>query len=144
MGGRISVRKYHINCSTQQRSNPSRGLSLPLKTPVLCPLPFIDTFSILSLFSRLVMSFLCISLLISFSSFLLAASILPAHAHEHRVALPDTWYHPRDHPLHALFRRSGDNIPTDGHYYPPVGSAGLFSIRHPRAYSLTFFTSKPG
>ena len=77
------------------------------------------------------MSFLCITLLLSFFSFLPAASILPAHAHEHRGALPGTWYHTRDHPVHALFRRSGNNIPTDGHNYPPVGSAGLLLIRHP-------------
>ncbi len=72
------------------------------------------------------MSLLCISLLLSFFAFLPATSILPTHAHEHRAALPDSWYHPRDHPIHALFRRS--NIPTDGHFYPPVGSPGLFLI----------------
>ncbi|KAF8505848.1 glycoside hydrolase/deacetylase [Russula emetica] len=69
------------------------------------------------------MSFLCITLLLSFFSFLPAASILSAHAHEHRGALPGTWYHTRDHPVHALFRRSGSGIPTDGHNYPLVGSA---------------------
>jgi len=74
------------------------------------------------------MSFLCITLFLSFCSFLPGAYILPAHAHEHRGALPDTWYHTRDHPVHALFRRS--NIPTDGHDYPPVGSAGLFPFGH--------------
>lgn len=69
------------------------------------------------------MSFLYITLLLSFCSFLPAVFILPAHAHEHRGALPGTWYHTRDHPVHALFRRSGNNIPTDGHNYPTVGSA---------------------
>jgi chitin deacetylase len=78
------------------------------------------------------MTFLCISLLLFFFSFLpgAAASILPAHAHEHRGVLPDTWYHTRDHPVHALFRRSGNNIPTDGHNYPSVGSAGVLLIWH--------------
>lgn len=77
------------------------------------------------------MSFLYATLLLSFCSFLSAASAFPAHAHEHRRALPDTWYHARDHPVHALFRRDGNNIPTDGHMYPDVGSAGLFLIRQP-------------
>jgi chitin deacetylase len=77
------------------------------------------------------MSFLYATLLLSFCSFLSAASAFPAHAHEHRGALPDTWYHARDHPVHALFRRDGNNIPTDGHTYPDVGSAGLFLIRQP-------------
>lgn len=90
-----------------------------------------NTPSILSLLPRLVMSFLYVTLLLSFFSSLLTASILPAHAHKHHGALPDTWYHTRDHPVHALFRRSGNNIPTDGHDYPPVGSAGLLLIRHP-------------
>jgi chitin deacetylase len=77
------------------------------------------------------MSFFCTTLLISFCSFLpAAASILPAHVHEHRGALPGIWYHTRDHPAHGLFRRSGNKIPTDGHDYPLVGSAGLFLIRH--------------
>ena len=74
------------------------------------------------------MSFLWITLLLSFFSFFPAASILPTYAHEHRGALPDTWYHPQDHPVHALFRR---DILTDGHDYPSVGSQGLFLIRHP-------------
>ena len=73
------------------------------------------------------MSFLWISLLLSLFSFLSAASILPAHAHKNRAALPDTWYHTRDHLVHALFR---NDISTDGHYYPTVGSSGLFLIRH--------------
>ena len=74
------------------------------------------------------MSFLCITLLLSFLAFPSAASALPAHALEDREALSDTWYHARDHPVHALFRR---DIPTDGHVYPEVGSSGLLSIRHP-------------
>ena len=130
-------------------SNSTEVYNNPLK-PHPFVLSFTNTLTILSLFPRPVMSFFCITLLLSFLSFLPAASILPAHAHEHRGALPDTWYHTRDHPVHALFRRSGNNIPTDGHNYPSVGSAGLFFIWHPPRvladlfYFYFYFTSKPG
>ncbi|KAI0268179.1 hypothetical protein BC834DRAFT_821301 [Gloeopeniophorella convolvens] len=43
------------------------------------------------------------------------------HAHKAHAPLPDTWYHPRDHPIHGLFRRQA-GIPTDGQTYPQVGS----------------------
>ncbi|KAJ7084618.1 carbohydrate esterase family 4 protein [Mycena belliarum] len=44
-----------------------------------------------------------------------------SHDHSHGVAkrLPDAWYHPDDHPVHALFKRGGA---TDGLTYPAVGS----------------------
>jgi chitin deacetylase len=63
----------------------------------------------------------------SFSSFFLllfalfplasTASGIPVHAHDFHSALPDTWFHPPDHPIHALFRRetqTGFDIPTTG------------------------------
>jgi chitin deacetylase len=74
------------------------------------------------------MSLLSITLVLSFISFPSAASVVPAHAHEHRGALPETWYHTRDHPVHALFLRDRGDIPTDGHNYPKVGSPGLLLI----------------
>lgn len=40
-----------------------------------------------------------------------------------------SWYHPSDHPAHALFRRQ-NGIPTDGHDYPAVGSSGMFHDTH--------------
>ncbi|KAJ3778896.1 carbohydrate esterase family 4 protein [Lentinula raphanica] len=45
------------------------------------------------------------------------------HEHEHRSAqrLPSNeWFHPRDHPVHKLFRRDAD---TDGVSYAQVGSS---------------------
>lgn len=56
--------------------------------------------------------------------FLLLAAPLVFALHHHgpaRRALPDSWYHPRDHPVHKLFRRG----PTDGTTYPTVGSPGI-------------------
>lgn len=53
--------------------------------------------------------------------FLLLAAPLAFALHHHgpaRRALPDSWYHPRDHPVHKLFRRGG----TDGTTYPAVGT----------------------
>ncbi|KIY49201.1 glycoside hydrolase/deacetylase, partial [Fistulina hepatica ATCC 64428] len=40
--------------------------------------------------------------------------------HTSRSQLPSTWYHPPDHPAHALFRRA--DLYTDGHQYAEVGS----------------------
>lgn len=41
------------------------------------------------------------------------------------LRLPEkTWYHNNDHPVHALFKRSG----TDGTDYPQVGSPGMHSL----------------
>ncbi|KAJ4481538.1 hypothetical protein C8J55DRAFT_473882 [Lentinula edodes] len=67
------------------------------------------------------------------SSLLPAAFFLSASAaslthrsathHEHRVLqrLPSNeWFHPRDHPVHQLFRRDAD---SDGITYPDVGSS---------------------
>ncbi|KAI0005090.1 hypothetical protein BJV74DRAFT_324907 [Russula compacta] len=59
-----------------------------------------------------------------------AASVLPAYAHDPRLALPDTWHHPPGHPINALFRRqtqNGTELPTDGGSYPPVGSQAWVS-----------------
>ncbi|KII95210.1 carbohydrate esterase family 4 protein [Plicaturopsis crispa FD-325 SS-3] len=46
-----------------------------------------------------------------------------AHDHSHTErqlgGLPDTWYQPRDHPAHALFKRDASG---DGTNYPSVGS----------------------
>ncbi|KAH9002195.1 carbohydrate esterase family 4 protein [Lactarius hatsudake] len=45
------------------------------------------------------------------------------HSHGIRSPLPETWFHPRDHPVHSLFRRqTGTGPPTDGITYPQVGS----------------------
>ncbi|KAH9060911.1 carbohydrate esterase family 4 protein [Lactarius vividus] len=47
----------------------------------------------------------------------------PGHSHKIRSPLPETWFHPRDHPVHSLFRRqTGTGPPTDGITYPQVGS----------------------
>ncbi|KAH9179608.1 carbohydrate esterase family 4 protein [Lactarius sanguifluus] len=47
----------------------------------------------------------------------------PGHSHEIRSPLPETWFHPRDHPVHSLFhRQTGTGPPTDGITYPQVGS----------------------
>ena len=45
--------------------------------------------------------------LLLFTLFPLAstASVLPAHAHGPRSVLPETWFHPPDHPIYTLFRR---------------------------------------
>ncbi|GLB33810.1 putative polysaccharide deacetylase [Lyophyllum shimeji] len=53
-----------------------------------------------------------------------AALIPSVHDHNdesHAVSsrLPDTWYQPDDHPVHALFKRGA---PGDGTNYPAVGS----------------------
>ena len=45
------------------------------------------------------------------------ASVLPAHKNDFRSALSDTWFHPPDHPIHALFRGQDQatfDIPTTG------------------------------
>ncbi|KAI9467095.1 carbohydrate esterase family 4 protein [Lactarius psammicola] len=47
----------------------------------------------------------------------------PGHSHEIRSPLPETWFHPRGHPVHSLFRRqTGSGPPTDGITYPQVGT----------------------
>ena len=47
----------------------------------------------------------------------------PGYSHEIRSPLPETWFHKRGHPIHALFRRqAGTGLPTDGINYPQVGS----------------------
>ncbi|KAJ3736366.1 chitin deacetylase [Lentinula guzmanii] len=61
-------------------------------------------------------------------AFFLSASAAPSlnsrhHGHEHRIVqrLPSNeWFHPRDHPVHRLFRRDAD---TDGISYAQVGSS---------------------
>lgn len=83
------------------------------------------------------MTFPCTSLLPLFF-FACAASVLPAYAHDPRLALLDTWHHPPGHPIYALFRRqtqNGTEIPTDGGSYPPVGSDGTF-LRRPTSARL--------
>ncbi|KAF7295871.1 Carbohydrate esterase family 4 protein [Mycena chlorophos] len=49
------------------------------------------------------------------------------HDHEHRAArqLPGSWYHPDDHPVHALFKRASAD--TDGVAYPTVGSTEWYN-----------------
>src|SRR6266404_1772037 len=64
-------------------------------------------------------------MLVSWTSLSLLALPLLARTHPHNIrsALPDTWFHPLDHPLNALFRRQGGpSLPTDGITYPQVGS----------------------
>ncbi|KAF9485353.1 chitin deacetylase [Pholiota conissans] len=63
--------------------------------------------------------------LILVASFLASTLAVPTphdsyddHSHNVRKALPDTWYQPRDHPVHTLFKRA----PGDGTNYPAVGS----------------------
>ncbi|KAF8812434.1 glycoside hydrolase/deacetylase [Phlegmacium glaucopus] len=42
------------------------------------------------------------------------------HSHNVRISLPSqTWYHPQDHPVHALFKRAAE---ANGTSYAPVGS----------------------
>ncbi|CAA7259764.1 unnamed protein product [Cyclocybe aegerita] len=43
---------------------------------------------------------------------------LPHDSHEASGSLPSSWFHQRDHPVHALFRRA----PGDGNDYPAVGT----------------------
>ncbi|KAJ7598618.1 carbohydrate esterase family 4 protein [Mycena floridula] len=56
----------------------------------------------------------------SLVTLLLVSFVSAAHAHTHdhtaRSSLPGTWYHARDHPVHALFAR-------DTASFPAVGSA---------------------
>lgn len=42
------------------------------------------------------------------------------HSDEVGRALPGSWYHEPDHPVHALFKRA----PGDGTTYAPVGTPG--------------------
>lgn len=35
-----------------------------------------------------------------------------------------TWYHPKDHPVHALFKRATDDNEANIPSYAPVGSSG--------------------
>lgn len=73
---------------------------------------------------------LALSILSVVSTSLFAPAIAHAaqgdHSHVARnKLLPDTWYHPEDHPVYDLFRRAG---PTDGATYPVVGSPRKFNI----------------
>ena len=45
--------------------------------------------------------------LLLFTLFPLAstASVLPAHPHGSDSVLPETWFHPPDHPIYTLFRK---------------------------------------
>lgn len=66
------------------------------------------------------------------------AIIALAHPHNHLDAraevfphsLPDTWYHPADHPVHRLFQRSNPNPPGS-----PGKSFALTSDPHLRSLS---------
>ncbi|KAJ6630408.1 hypothetical protein B0H10DRAFT_1774810 [Mycena sp. CBHHK59/15] len=61
-----------------------------------------------------------------------AASVIQYDSHDHSHAnakrLSSTWYHPSDHPVHALFKRDGS---TDGIQYAPVGSDGMLHPSRP-------------
>jgi chitin deacetylase len=64
-------------------------------------------------------------LLFAISPLASSASVLPAHKNGIRSAVPDTWFHPPDHPIHALFRRQTQtrfDLPTTGviFYHPPT------------------------
>lgn len=76
----------------------------------------------------------------SFALLLLACTgyALPSHSHGSHSALPGTWFHPPDHPVHALFRRqNGTDLSTDGMNYPPVGSPSMFLCDLTSAFVLT-------
>jgi hypothetical protein len=60
-------------------------------------------------------------ILVVFFAFALSLPINDNAHHVHK-ALPSTWFHPDNHPVHALFKRA----PGDGVTYPPVGSPGPF------------------
>ncbi|KII95212.1 carbohydrate esterase family 4 protein [Plicaturopsis crispa FD-325 SS-3] len=67
---------------------------------------------------------------------LAAAGSVPHKAHTHAHAargsiLPGTWYQPRDHPAHALFKRDGSGN-GDGVTYAAVGSPE-WSAAYPQA-----------
>ncbi|KAE9410519.1 glycoside hydrolase/deacetylase [Gymnopus androsaceus JB14] len=58
-----------------------------------------------------------------FAAFVILLSAVYANAQEHRSNQrhdSNQWFHPRDHPVHQLFRR--DDATTDGATYPQVGS----------------------
>ncbi|KAA1466513.1 glycoside hydrolase/deacetylase [Dentipellis sp. KUC8613] len=50
----------------------------------------------------------------------IASAHIKPHSHAVRAPLPDSWHHPQDHPVNALFKRDGPS--TDGAQYPDVGS----------------------
>ena len=57
--------------------------------------------------------------LLPFALFPLAstASVLPTHAHDSRSVIPETWFHPPDHPIYTLFRKETQaefDTPTTG------------------------------
>jgi hypothetical protein len=63
---------------------------------------------------------------ISLLSVVSAAVIPPHDTHTHdnvpQGVLPDRWYHPEDHPAHALFRRQAPT-PAQPSAFPEVGSS---------------------
>ncbi|KAI0638210.1 hypothetical protein C8Q77DRAFT_1153878 [Trametes polyzona] len=71
-----------------------------------------------------VRSFFLLAATALLSSAAASPSALPHDTHDHdhsvRRALPNTWYHPEDHPVHALFRRADEK--TDGATYAAIGS----------------------
>lgn len=68
----------------------------------------------------------------------LAVSVPTSDAHDHSVrrSLGGQWYHEPDHPVHNLFRRSGQ---TDGITYPAVGSLSEYMLHCIRIHLTQFF-----
>lgn len=62
------------------------------------------------------MQFFYVLSLVSATSFVLAHD-----SHRVEKRLPETWHHPRGHPVHQLFRRASQ---VDGHQFLEVGSEG--------------------
>ncbi len=120
-----------------------------LRTPnafilVLYFLPFnpSSTFLLVPPFRKeIVMSIFWISLTLLALPFLARTGAAhPGHSHEIRSPLPETWFHPRDHPVHSLFRRqTGTGPPTDGITYPQVGSPSPLPYLSSCCPALTVF-----
>ena len=64
------------------------------------------------------------------------ASVLPTHAHGSRSVIPETWFHPSDHPIYTLFRRE-----TQAELDTPTTGVVFLLSETPRAYSPCFLIS---
>jgi chitin deacetylase len=58
--------------------------------------------------------------MLSLNLILIALDVTYALSHN---SVSQTWYHPPDHPVHDLFKRS-PNKSMSAEKYPPVGSTG--------------------
>jgi chitin deacetylase len=74
---------------------------------------------------RAIMALSCFTILFVLFPLASTASVLPTRKNDLPAALPDTWFHPPDHPIHSLFRRqtqTGFDTPTTAcvNEFPPL------------------------